>query len=273
MQRNCGEYKRRCELYLVNGYLKSTTTEFSVASFQKLKTSLSIHPLSEGHQHPYSHTMPHSLSEHNSGRPRRTRSPSSKRSKKTKARFSLLPLLLLAGSVHAADQQTTAFTDPLTNISFQRFLGARTGFSFGIALPENPSTDFIGQMSTPMPNRQGWGGVALQGDMEGPLLLCAWPNGDAVVSTFRVAKNEDDSPPVVTGNFRVTPIDQGTVVNDTHMTFTFLCQNCIGDAKTSFTAQDTAGDFEMGWALADTPVSNAADPAAILGFHNVGMYH
>lgn len=106
--------------------------------------------------------------------------------------------------------------------------------------------------------------------MEGPLLLCAWPNGDKVVSSFRIAKNEDDSPPVVPGNFKVVQIDQGTVVNDTHMTFTFLCQNCIGDAKTSFTPQDTAGDFEMGWALADKAVSDAADPAAILGFHNVG---
>lgn len=108
--------------------------------------------------------------------------------------------------------------------------------------------------------------------MEGPLLLCAWPNGDKVVSSFRVARNEDDSPPVVQGSFSVAQIDQGTVVNDTHMTFTFLCKNCIGDFKTTFTAQDTAGSFGIGWALADTAVSNAADPAATLGFHNVGKW-
>jgi hypothetical protein len=169
-------------------------------------------------------------------------------------------------------QQTEPFTDSLTGISFQRFFGARTQFAFGIALPENPSTDFIGQISAPMPGGSGWAGISLQGDMEGPLLLAAWPNGNEVVSSFRVAENEDDSPPVVSGQFEVVPIPQGTVVNDTFMTFTFLCRNCVGDGATSFTAQDTAGDFEMGWALADRAVSDPADPAAILPFHNSGEY-
>ncbi|KAF2639837.1 CBD9-like protein, partial [Massarina eburnea CBS 473.64] len=172
-------------------------------------------------------------------------------------------------SAHA--QQTETFTDPLTQITFQRFFGAKSQFAFGIALPENPSTDFIGQISCPMPSRAGWAGIALQEDMEGPLLLTAWPNGDSVVSSFRIAKNEDDSPPIVRGGFSVAQIDQGTVVNDTHMTWTFLCKGCVGNSKTSFTAQDTAGSFSMGWALADRAVSNAADPAAILPFHNKGM--
>lgn len=121
-----------------------------------------------------------------------------------------------------------------------------------------------------MSDGKGWGGISFQDNMEGPLLLCAWPNGNKVVSSFRVAKNEDDSPPVVTGDFKIVQIDQGTVVNSTHMTFTFMCQNCVGDARTSFTAQDTAGKFGMGWALADAAVSDPADPAAVLGFHNVG---
>jgi hypothetical protein len=184
--------------------------------------------------------------------------------------YPLTSLLLFASIINA--QQTTPFTDPLTGINFQRFFGARTQFAFGIALPENPSTDFIGQISAPMPNGAGWAGISLQEDMEGPLLLTAWPNGAEVVHSFRVAGNEDDSPPVATGAFKVLPILTGTVVNAGHMTFTFLCQNCIGNAKTGFTASDTAGDFQMGWALASRAVSDAADPATVLPFHDSGMY-
>jgi hypothetical protein len=184
--------------------------------------------------------------------------------------YTFIPLLFFASLTTA--QQTTPFTDPLTGINFQRFFGAKTQFAFGIALPENPSTDFIGQISAPMLNGAGWAGISLQEDMEGPLLLTAWPNGAEVVHSFRVARNEDDSPPVATGAFNVLPISTGTVVNASHMTFTFLCQNCIGDASTGFTASDTAGEFQMGWALASRAVSDAADPAAVLPFHNSGTY-
>ncbi|CAI6295190.1 unnamed protein product [Periconia digitata] len=180
-------------------------------------------------------------------------------------------LYLLFFTKPTVSQVTEAFTDPVTGINFQRFFGARTGFSFGIALPENPSTDFIGQISCPIPSGSGWAGIALQDDMEGPLLLAAWPNGDTVVSTFRVAEDEDENPPVVQGEFRAIDIPSGTSVNDTHMTWTFLCQNCVGNGETGFTAQDTAGTVEMGWGLADRAVSNAGDPAAELSFHNVGF--
>lgn len=54
--------------------------------------------------------------------------------------------------------------------------------------------------------------------MDGPLLLAAWPNaaGD-IVSSFRIAKNEEDSPPPVTGAFALAPIAAGTLRNATHM--------------------------------------------------------
>ena len=60
------------------------------------------------------------------------------------------------------------------------------------------------------------------------------------------------------------------MVTDTKMTFTFLCQNCLDNGQLSFSPQDTSGKFGMGWALADRPVSDAADTAAELPFHNVG---
>lgn len=184
-----------------------------------------------------------------------------------------LNLIAIATITHRTSAQSTdPFTDPLTGIEFQRFFGAKTSFGFGIALPQNPSTDFIGQLDVPMPNGQGWAGISLQDDMVDPLLIVAWPNGNSVVSSFRIARNEDDSPPVVQGDFSIVEIPEGTVVNDTHMIYTFLCQNCLDNGKISFSPQDTAGKFGMGWALADRPVSDAADPAAELPFHNVGTF-
>lgn len=179
---------------------------------------------------------------------------------------------LAAALKQTAAQTTEAFTDPLTGIVFQRFFGARTSFGFGIALPENPTTDFIGQFDVPMPRGQGWAGISLQEDMVDPLLIVAWPNGKEVVSSFRIARNEDDSPPEVRGAFKIVQIPEGTVVTDAKMTFTFLCQNCLDNGRVSFSPQNTRGKFGMGWALADRRVSNPADSAAELPFHNVGEF-
>ncbi|PVH78335.1 iron reductase domain protein [Cadophora sp. DSE1049] len=179
----------------------------------------------------------------------------------------LFALHLLALS----NAQTTApFTDLVTGIQFQRFFGAKTQFAFGIALPENPTTDFIGQMTFSLTADGGWGGIALADDMVGPLLLAAWPNGNTVQSSFHLPSTEDASPPVATGNFSVVPIPSGTSVNASSMSFTFLCQNCI-DSKLGFAAGNTLGTFRMAWALAGKPVSNPPDGATELSFHDKGF--
>lgn len=46
----------------------------------------------------------------------------------------------IAGSV------STAYTDSNCGITFQQMYDDDTTFSMGIALPESPSTDFIGQI-------------------------------------------------------------------------------------------------------------------------------
>jgi len=166
---------------------------------------------------------------------------------------------------------TTAFTDAATGIKFQRFFGAKTSFGFGIALPQNTtSNSFIGQLSFPLNNNAGWGGWSLTGDMEGPLLMAAWSDGKNVISSFRQAKNEDDNPPEVTGTFTLRPIAQGTSVNSSFLTYTFLCEGCL-DASFGLGVADTASTFEMGWALANTAVKNPGSSAGILGFHNSGF--
>ena len=88
-----------------------------------------------------------------------------------------LPGLALAAS--------TTYVDPDTKISFQRWTDTTTSFSFGIALPSSPSTDFIGQISAPI--TEGYAAVALRTSMASSLLIVAWPNGDSVVSSLRQA--------------------------------------------------------------------------------------
>ncbi|KAH8882444.1 CBD9-like protein [Thozetella sp. PMI_491] len=167
---------------------------------------------------------------------------------------------------------TAPFTDPATNISFQRFFGAKSGFSFGIALPQTPNTSFIGLLDFPLgTNGAGWGGWSLTGDMEGPLLMAAWtPDSKTVVSSFRQAANEDDNPPEVTGTFSVRPIAAGTTANATHLTYTFLCEGCL-DANFGLGAASASQTVEMGWALGNKAIGNPGSSAGVLNFHNVGF--
>lgn len=67
------------------------------------------------------------------------------------------------------------------------------------------------------------------------------------------------SPAVATGTFTQTPIANGTYVNSTHWTYTFLCSKCIQADGTTFKATDTAPS--IGFALnaaAPTQKTNAA---------------
>ncbi|CAG8971651.1 hypothetical protein HYALB_00003119 [Hymenoscyphus albidus] len=189
----------------------------------------------------------------------------------------VLPYLAYAGNDNVIENDsanktgaiTSAFTDPLSNITFQRFFGKKSTFAFGIALPTNTKTDFIGQMTFPTPSGDGWGGIALAGDMVGPLLLAAWPDGEQVVSTFRQASSKSDSPPVLGGPFQIKEIKEGTKINSTHMQFTFLCQGCLGlNGTLGFEAPDAGGNVKMGWALASKSVTTKGDSASEMPFHD-----
>ena len=54
-------------------------------------------------------------------------------------------LSFLALAVSTSTQTSSAYLDSNTGISFQRYEDM-TGFGFGMVLPEDPGTDFIGQM-------------------------------------------------------------------------------------------------------------------------------
>jgi hypothetical protein len=190
---------------------------------------------------------------------------------------------LLVSSTYAGDDATSSasqvsepFVDQTTGLQMERFFGARTSFSFALAMPSTPVTagnasSFIGQLTFPLKNGQGWGAMGLTGDMEGNFILAAWPDGNGgVMASFRQATNEDN-PPEVTGGFSVRLIPDGTSVNATSLTYTFLCENCI-DSTLGLALDPTTGNAVMGWALSERPPrGNAADAGARLDFHERGF--
>ncbi|KAH7135418.1 hypothetical protein B0J11DRAFT_502240 [Dendryphion nanum] len=160
-----------------------------------------------------------------------------------------LPILALAGI--GAAQTAAPYTDAKSGITFNAFINPTSGYFFGLALPANGTgnTDFIATIGG---KGTGYSGVSLGGGMLSKLLVLAWPNAQTVVSSFRKTANYG-SPAVATGTFTQTPIANGTYVNSTHWTYTFLCSKCILADKSTFGAADTTA--QIGWAL------NAAAPA------------
>jgi len=189
----------------------------------------------------------------------------------------MLACLLITATYAEDDEPTssastfsTPFVDQGTGLAMERFFGARTSFGFAFATSSSNASSFIGQLSFPLVNGQGWGAMGLTGDMEGNFILAAWPDGKGgVMASFRQATDEDN-PPEVTGAFSVRPIPGGTVVNATALSYTFLCENCI-DSTLGLNV-DATGNAVMGWALSEkAPLGNSADPGARLDFHERGF--
>ncbi|KAI0129570.1 hypothetical protein BJ170DRAFT_279368 [Xylariales sp. AK1849] len=183
-------------------------------------------------------------------------------------RPSVLPVIasLILGGVQA--QQTGGtYTDPVTGFTFQRY--ANGNYTFGIAVPEDITTDFIGQFSVDA--IQGWAGVSLGGTMIGSLLVVVFPNGDSIQSSLRQA---DDyvSPHIVNGtDAAIQPIPSGTYVNGTAYTFTFLCSKCILTDGRTFTPNETTPI--LGWTQSPTALQDTSHNDAVLNFHiNYGSW-
>jgi cellobiose dehydrogenase (acceptor) len=68
----------------------------------------------------------------------------------------------------------------------------------------------------------------------------------------------------------MSPIPDGTFVNDTAFSYTFLCSKCITtDPATGFVISP---DFNiMGWAFSKDPVTNPASASSALSYHSAGF--
>lgn len=98
------------------------------------------------------------------------------------------------------------------------------------------------------------------------LLIVAYPNGDSILSSIRQA-DEYSNPHLANGtDATLKPIPQGTFVNSTGWTFTFLCSNCILTDGRTFLSNAT--NPYLGWTQSTTALQNPSDPDAVLNFHD-----
>jgi hypothetical protein len=90
-----------------------------------------------------------------------------------KSIFSLWAAAFPAPTAASSDTRPHAYTDLNTGIAFNGH-GSQSDWVFGMMLPEQPTTDFIAQLVSPLDDGAGWGGVSLGSSMTGPLLLVTW---------------------------------------------------------------------------------------------------
>ncbi|KAM5377924.1 hypothetical protein ACJZ2D_004828 [Fusarium nematophilum] len=172
--------------------------------------------------------------------------------------------LMLAGLSQA---QSTSYTDPATEISFQQWTDPRSNFTFGIALPSNPTTDFIGQISAPI--TEGYASVSMGSSMAKKLLIVAWPNGDSVVTSLRMASGYTNPDVVDDSSIVLKPIEKGISVGASSFTYTFLCEGCIKDDGTTFKAADE--NAVLGFAVSTTALSDPSSASGALNYHGAGF--
>ncbi|KAF2670679.1 GMC oxidoreductase [Microthyrium microscopicum] len=168
------------------------------------------------------------------------------------------------GLVRTTQAQSTAFTDAKSGIQFQQV--AKGGFTFGIALPEKPTGDFIGRLVGT--GAKGWSGVSLGGPMAKSLMVIAWPNGKNVVASLRDSVGYQMPTPSANTTMSLRPIAAGTSADGTTWTYTFLCKGCIQTDTSTFKADDTTPN--LGYGLTSTAVTKPSDPESAIPFHASG---
>lgn len=180
-------------------------------------------------------------------------------------------ILSIVGTSTAASSdglpQASQYIDSNSNITFLGY--ANQGFHFGMALPQDPKDDVIVQLVSPLKNGGGWGGIDFGASMTGPLMVVAWPNtakDNTVMISPRVATGyeiDNGANAYKTNPITITQIPDGTFVNDTHVSATFVCGGCLN--ADSFGAANTTATFA--YAYAYDPVADPADPDTALSDH------
>ncbi|KAF7863803.1 hypothetical protein EAF04_006768 [Stromatinia cepivora] len=176
-------------------------------------------------------------------------------------------LLALGFAARALAQTATSYVDANTGITFEGATDT-TGFKFGMVMEANATSDFIGQIVFPSTAGSGYGGVSLTGNMVGSMLIVAWPSGTDVIASLRETSGYTSPGAYANTTAQLLPIANGTFVNSTHMSYTFLCQACIGN---TYTMASGASQVIVGWALGNGTVTNAASATdATFTYHGTG---
>ncbi|KAM0495838.1 hypothetical protein ACHAP8_007745 [Fusarium lateritium] len=181
-------------------------------------------------------------------------------------RFSTLlsSAALMFQAVSAASEE---YKDADTGITFQQFVDKTSKFSFGIAMPETPSTDFIGQIIAPI--SEGYASVGMGSTMSKKLLIVAWPNDGKVLTSVRQASGYTNPDVLDDDTVKIKPIEKGVKVGADSFTFTFLCEGCIKTDGTTFKASDA--NAVMAFAFSTTALDDPTDASGALNYHGAGF--
>jgi cellobiose dehydrogenase (acceptor) len=168
----------------------------------------------------------------------------------------------LVGSTHA---QSTAFTDPKTGIVYQQV--TKDDYTFGVAVPENVTNDFIGRISVRA--SKGWAGVSLGGRMSNSLMVVVWPHNNEIVASLRHSRGYASPAPNSNTSISLKTIPYGTSFDGTTYTYTFLCKGCIHADRSTFKAD--ANLPSLGYAYTTEAVASPANALSTLSFHTSGF--
>lgn len=88
---------------------------------------------------------------------------------------------------------------------------------------------------------------------------CRWPL--VLCTVLTLSHSQYGSPAVASGTFTQIPIANGTYINGTHWTYTFLCSKCIQADSTTFLPTDEKHNFGFALNAAAPPQkTNASSP-------------
>ena len=83
-------------------------------------------------------------------------------------------------------QVAAPYVDPGNGFVFDGITDPAYGVTYGIVLPQGTaSQEFIGEIVAP--KSAAWIGWSLGGAMIGNILIVAWPNGNEIVASTRMA--------------------------------------------------------------------------------------
>ncbi|TFK24100.1 cellobiose dehydrogenase [Coprinopsis marcescibilis] len=167
--------------------------------------------------------------------------------------------------------QSELYVDPDNGITFSGITDPVHGVTYGYILPplDPPSDEFIGEIVAPIEN--AWVGASPGGGMVNNVLIVAWPNGDKVVGSIRLATRyvlpEPFQGPILT----VLPSSK---VNSTHWKLVYRCQHC-----TSWETENGPRELPIdsvgasAWAIHTSPVADPSDPNSSFSQHSdFGFY-
>ncbi|CAG7559777.1 unnamed protein product [Fusarium equiseti] len=180
-------------------------------------------------------------------------------------RFSTL--LSAASLMIGASALSEEYKDADTGITFQQWSDKSSKFTFGMALPKNPKSDFIGQIIAPI--SEGYASVAMGSLMKGKLLVVAQPSDGKIVTSVRQATGYVNPDVLDDDTVKIKPIEKGVKVGADSFTFTFLCEGCIKTDGTTWKVSDASA--VMGFAISTTALDDPSDASAALNYHGAGF--